>query len=91
MATVRFSASLAMAAIVLCAVVPATAGQPTNRGKGLGTAATTSGQASSHVSTTPGQAVPTSGITPGQGTGTAATTPAGSGPNAGKIGQGTTK
>jgi hypothetical protein len=90
MTIVRTLTSLGVAAIVLCAVAPAQAGQPTSRGKGLGTAATTSGQSSSHVSATPGQAAPAS-VTPGQGTSTATSTPAGTNPNASKIGQGTTK
>ena len=94
MTIVRRMAFLGAAAIMLCAIAPAHAGQPTSRGTGLGTAAATSGQSGSHVSVTPGQAAPTpSGfsLAPGQGTGTATTTPAGSGPATGKIGQGTTK
>lgn len=94
MTIVRTLTRLGVAAVVLCAVAPAQAGQPGSVGTGLGTAATTSGQASGHISATPGKAAPRSGfaLTPGQGTSTAKTTPASTkNPNASKIGQGTTK
>ena len=86
--------SLVVAAIVLWTVAPVFAGQPGAVGKGLGTAATTSGQSGSHVSATPGQAAPAPGfsLAPGKGTSTATTTPANThNPNPTNIGRGTTK
>jgi len=91
MTIIRTLTTLGVAAMVLCAVASAQAGQPSPRGQGRTTAAATDGKASLHVSGAPGHAAPTSGVTPGQGTGTAMTTPAGSNPNANKIGHGTTK
>lgn len=94
MTTVRTVTLLMVAATLMWMAGSALAGQPTSVGKGLGTAATTSGQSGSHVSSTPGQAAPAPGfsLTPGQGTSTATSTPASTNnPNASKIGQGTTK